>query len=233
METAFLNIHTHKLQNDDGNSVINLDLKAFCPQKGLFSYGIHPWDLDDEHFDTATALRRLEEKLHNPNVVALGEAGLDRLHKSSFDRQMEIFEKQIVLSEKFSKPIIIHNVKCNNEMIALRKKYKPAQAWILHGFNGTGQDVRQLVENGFCFSVGGALLHQDRKIGKSIAEIPADRLFFETDMADIDVIAIYQAAASILGMPIYALRDKIFANFAHYFKNTDGKLARQDAIAHW
>ena len=233
METAFLNIHTHKTQKDDEISVINLNLDEPCPQKGLFCYGIHPWDLDDAHFDTANALRLLEEKLQCPNVVALGEAGLDRLHKASFDRQMEVFENQIVLSERFSKPIIIHNVKCNNEMIALRKKHKPTQAWILHGFNGTGQDVRQLVENGFCFSVGEALLYQDRKIRKSIAEIPADRLFFETDMADIDVVAIYQAAASILGMPIYALHDKIFANFAHYFKYADGKLARQDAIAHW
>ena len=233
MESTFLNIHTHKSQKDDEIFVINLNLNEPCPQKGLFSYGIHPWDLDDEHFETANALRLLEEKLHNPNVAALGEAGLDRLHKSSFYRQMEVFEKQIVLSERFSKPLIIHNVKCNNETIALRKKYNPMQAWILHGFNGTRQDVRQLAENGFCFSVGEALLHQDRKIVKSIAEIPTDRLFFETDIADIDVVTIYQTAASLLEMPVNALRDKIFANFAHYFKYADGKLARQDAIAHW
>ena len=226
METAFLNIHTHKLQNDDEISVINLNLCDLCPQKGLFNYGIHPWDLDDEHFDTTNALKLLEEKLHNPNVVAIGEAGLDRLHKLSFDQQMEVFEKQIVLSEKFSKPIIIHNVKCNNEMIVLRKKYKPVQAWILHGFNGTEQDVRQLVDNGFCFSVGEALLHPDRKICKSIVNIPIDRLFFETDMADIEVVDVYQAAAEILGIPVNALRDKIFANFAHYFEYADGKLAR-------
>ena len=226
MENAFLNIHTHKSQTGIKNAVFNLNLDEKCPDDGLFSYGIHPWDLDDAHFDAANALRLLEEKLQCPNVVALGEAGLDRLHKESFDRQMEVFENQIVLSKRFSKPIIIHNVKCNNEMIALRKKHKPTKAWILHGFNGTGQDVRQLVENGFCFSVGGALLHQDRKIGKSIAEIPADRLFFETDMADIDVVDIYQAAASLLEIPINALREKIFANFAHYFNYEDGKLAR-------
>ena len=49
------------------------------------------------------------------------------------------------------------------------------------------------------------------------AEIPTDRLFFETDIADIDVVTIYQTAASLLEMPVNALRDKIFANFAHYF----------------
>ena len=226
METAFLNIHTHKTQKDDEISVINLNLDEPCPQKGLFCYGIHPWDLDDAHFDTANALRLLEEKLQCPNVVALGEAGLDRLHKASFDRQMEVFENQIVLSERFSKPIIIHNVKCNNEMLVLHKKHKPKQAWILHGFNGTEQDVKQLADQGFCFSVGAALLHAERKIRKSILNIPLERLFFETDMADIDVVEVYQAAAEILGMPINALREQIFANFAHYFNHADGKLAR-------
>lgn len=57
-------------------------------------------------------------------------------------------------------------------------------------------------------------------------KIPIDRLFFETDTADIDVAEIYQAAASLLEMPINALREKIFANFAHYFNYEDGKLAR-------
>ena len=226
MESVFFDIHTHRLRRDGKNSVLNLDLDSPCPEKGMFSYGIHPWDLDDEKFDTVNAIQILEEKLHHSNAVALGEAGLDRLHKTSFDRQMEVLEKQIVLSEKFSKPIIIHNVKCNNEMIALRKKHKPKQAWILHGFNGSEQDVSQLSENGFCFSVGEALMHEDRKIRKSILNIPIDRLFFETDMADIDVVDIYQAAASLLEIPINALREKIFANFAHYFNYEDGKLAR-------
>lgn len=226
MENAFLNIHTHNFRTVSEISVFNLDLESACPNEGLFSYGIHPWDLDDERFDSANALRLLEERLQESKVVALGEAGLDRLHKASLERQLEVFESQIVLSERFSKPLIIHNVKCNNEMIALRKKYKPEQAWILHGFNGTEQDVSQLTENGFCFSVGEALLHPDRKICKSIVNIPIDRLFFETDMADIDVVDIYQAAASLLEIPINALREKIFANFAHYFNYENGKLAR-------
>ena len=226
METVLLNIHTYNFRTVSEISILNLGLESTCPNEGLFSYGIHPWDLDDEKFDAVNAMRILEEKLRHSNAVALGEAGLDRLHKTSFDRQMEFFEKQIVLSEKFSKPFIIHNVKCNNEMIALRKKHKPKQAWVLHGFNGTDQDVCQLAKNGFCFSVGEALLHEDRKIRKSIMKIPIDRLFFETDTADIDVAEIYQTAASLLEIPINALREKIFANFAHYFNYENGKLAR-------
>ena len=226
METTFLNIHTHKPQKDEEKTILNLDLETCCPNEGWFSFGIHPWSFDDEQFDSAKALKLLEKRLQNPNVVALGEAGLDRLHKASFDRQIEVFEKQIVLSERFSKPLIIHNVKCNNEMLALHRKHKPKQAWILHGFNGTEQDVKQLADQGFCFSVGEALLHVERKIRKSILNIPLERLFFEPDMADIDVVEVYQAAAEILGMPINALREQIFANFAHYFNHADGKLAR-------
>lgn len=226
MESVFLNIHTHKPKMDGEKTVLNLDLNTLCPNEGWFSYGIHPWSFDDEHFDSEKALFLLEERLQQSNAVAVGEAGLDRLHKASLDSQMQVFERQIILSERFSKPLIIHNVKCNNEMMALRKKYKPKQAWILHGFNGTEQDVNQLAEQGFCFSVGESLLHAERKIRKSILSIPLESLFFETDMADIDVVEVYQAAAEILGMPINALREQIFANFAHYFNYADGKLAR-------
>ena len=106
METTFLNIHTHKPQKDEEKTILNLDLETCCPNEGWFSFGIHPWSFDDEQFYSAKALKLLEKRLQNPNVVALGEAGLDRLHKASFDRQMEVFEKQIVLSERFSKPLI-------------------------------------------------------------------------------------------------------------------------------
>lgn len=217
MESAFINMHSHQIRHGGEIAVVNLDLTTDCLSDGWYSCGIHPWSLDDALFDSANALELLEQNLHNPNVIALGEAGLDRLHKASFERQMEVFEKQIVLSERFSKPLIIHNVKCNNEVIALHKKYNPKQAWILHGFNGTEQEVGQLSSNGFMFSVGESLLHLERKICRSIAMIPLDRLFFETDMASVNVVEIYREAASVLRIPINALRDKIFSNFVQNF----------------
>ena len=113
--------------------------------------------------------------------------------------------------------MILHDVKRHNEIIALRKKHKAKQPWIVHGFNGTEQDVQQLTGQGMYLSVGESLLHPDRKIHKSFKTIPLDKLFLETDMAEIGIEMFYEAAAHNLGMDLLELQKRIFANFARIF----------------
>ena len=141
------------------------------------------------------------------------------MHKDTFEKQTAVFERQIDLSEALQKPMILHDVKSHNEILDLRKKHKAQQPWILHGFNGTEQDIRQLTGQGLYLSVGEALLHPDRKICKSFKTIPLDRLFLETDMVKIEINTIYEAAAKLLEMDINALKEQIFANFARLFEH--------------
>ena len=217
--TLFIDIHTHTNKSDNNLlQIVNLDLSQPCPEQGYYSYGIHPWVLDSADFQMKTALECLEERLKSPNVLALGEAGLDKMHKASFEQQIELFERQIELSEALQKPMILHDVRSHNEIIALRKKHKAKQPWILHGFSGTEQDVKQLIGQGFYLSVGESLLHPERKIHKSFKFIDSDYLFFETDMAEIGVETIYEAAANLLEMDLSAFQTRIFANFARLFR---------------
>ena len=218
MNISFIDIHTHTPKTDDNLlQIVNLDLNQPCPEQGYYSYGIHPWDLDKVDFQMEEAFALLEERLKSPNVLALGEAGLDKMHKDSFEQQIAVFERQIDLSEALQKPMILHDVKSHNEILALRKKHKAKQPWILHGFNGTEQDIRQLIEQGLYLSVGESLLHSERKISKSLKSIPLEKLFLETDMAEIDIEMVYEAAAKLLEMGINALRAQIFSNFAKLF----------------
>ena len=219
MRTAFIDIHTHKIKSCDNLiQIVNLDLNQSCPEHGCFSYGIHPWVLDNADFQAKKALQTLEEKLKLPQVIALGEAGLDKIHKASFERQVAVFERQIDLSELLQKPMILHDVRSHNEIIALRKKRKAKQPWIVHGFSGTEQDVRQLIGQGIYLSVGESLLHPERKIYKSFKFINLDYLFLETDMAEIEIESIYEAAAKRLETDIVTLQKKIFANFARIIR---------------
>lgn len=219
MELKFIDIHTHTEEsNENLLQIINLNLESPCSEQGFYSYGIHPWALDDADFQAEKALQTLEEKLKLPQVLALGEAGLDKMHKASFERQIELFERQIELSETMQKPMILHDVRSHNEIITLRKKHKAHQPWILHGFSGTEQDLKQLIEQGIYLSVGESLLHSERKIYKAFKFIDLDYLFFETDMAEIGVETIYEAAANLLEMDLSALQTRIFANFARLFR---------------
>lgn len=216
----FIDIHTHTTRTD-GNliQIVNLDLNQPCPEQGYYSYGIHPWEADKADFQMETALQHLEERLTNPNVLALGEAGLDKVHKASFEKQIDLFERQIELSEVLQKPMILHIVKSHNEILALRKKHKAKQPWILHGFSGTEQDVKQLNGQGIYLSVGESLLHPERKTYKSFKYIDLDHLFLETDMAKVGIETIYDEAAKLLGIDIAVLQKRLFANFARLFEH--------------
>lgn len=221
MEPNFIDIHTHKAESSDSLiQIVNLNLSQPCPEQGYYSYGIHPWEADKADFQTETAFQCLEERLNNPNVLALGEAGLDKMHKASFEKQIELFKRQIELSEAVQKPMILHDVRSHNEIIALRKKHKAKQPWILHGFNGTEQDIKQLTGLGLYLSVGESLLHSERKITKSLKNIPLDLLFFETDMAEIEIETVYEAAAKLLEMDLAVLQTRIFTNFAQLLEIT-------------
>lgn len=219
LKTDFIDIHTHTEESRENLlQIVNLNLEARCTEQGFYSYGIHPWALDDADFQAEKALQTLEEKLKLPQVLALGEAGLDKMHKASFERQIELFERQIELSETMQKPMILHDVRSHNEIIALRKKRKAQQPWIVHGFSGTEQDIKQLIGQGIYLSVGESLLHPERKIYKSFKFIDLDYLFLETDMAEIGIETVYEAAANLLGMDLSVLQTRIFANFARLFE---------------
>ena len=215
MNPPFVDIHTHTIKTDDGLlQIVNLDLEQVCPEHGYYSYGIHPWEADKADFPMETAFKNLEERLKLPNVLALGEAGLDKMHMASFEQQIELFERQIELSEALQKPMILHDVRSHNEIIALRKKHKAQQPWILHGFSGTEQDVKQLIGQGIYLSVGESLLHPERKIYNSFKYIDLDLLFLETDMAKVGIETIYDEAAKLLDIDIAVLQKRLFANFA-------------------
>ena len=218
METPFINIHTHILKSGSNLlQIVNLNMETTCPEQDYYSYGIHPWAMDNADFQIEEAFVLLEERLKSPNVLALGETGLDKMHKESFEKQMELFERQIELSETIQKPMILHDVKSHNEILALRKKHKAKQPWILHGFNGTEQDIRQLTSQGLYLSVGESLLHSERKIYNSFKFIDLDYLFLETDMSTTGIETIYEAAAKILDIDIDVLKRRLFANFARLF----------------
>lgn len=199
MDCPFIDIHRHR--------------PTGCLPQG-FTFGIHPWWFDEEDYDPEQDLKRLEDMLRQDKLAAIGETGIDKLHQASLPMQIEVFEKHILLSEQYQKSLIIHNVRGNDVLMRLHKKHKPAQKWIIHGFNGTEEEIRQLTDKGLFLSVGTALLFKNRKIINSIKSIPLDHLFFESDMEDQEVAVVYEKASMLLQIPLELLKEKIFANFA-------------------
>jgi len=206
----FINFHTHTKNNDAIvfsvlNTYPNL-AKVTVP----FSIGIHPWYLNENTLKKK--LLEIESSLQNKNCIALGECGLDKIITTDFDFQKEVFIRQIYLSEKYKKPLIIHCVKAFDEVITIKKELKPKQIWILHGFNKSNQLAKSLLKNGFLLSFGKALLIKE-SLQKLVAEIDFSQFFLETDDAAIDIKELYQKVALIKKCSIEEVKKEIYQNF--------------------
>jgi TatD DNase family protein len=127
--------------------------------------------------------------------------------------QEEIFIKQIRIAEEVKKPMLIHCVKCFNELISIKKIVRPKISMILHGFNNNFNIAKTLLERGFYISLGTAIFNENANATHLLQQIPLEKLFFETDDKNISITEIYEKASFILKMPIDKLEDTIFANY--------------------
>ncbi|MDZ7934269.1 MAG: TatD family hydrolase [Emticicia sp.] len=106
-----------------------------------------------------------------------------RLKGSPLPLQEEIFIKQIRIAEEVKKPIIIHCVKCFNELISIKKIIRPKVPMIVHGFNNNLTIAQMLLERGFYISLGAAILQENSNAAQLLTQIPLEKLFLETDDA--------------------------------------------------
>lgn len=190
---VYIDAHTHHADRGNPFAVRNLSLEEIesfleTDKNEFCSAGIHPWEV---HLHSTEILTKIEEALADPRIKAVGECGLDRNSKATIKEQLFFFERQVQFSEKFSKPIIIHCVAAFNELINLRKKLKPTQNWVVHGFRGKPQLAKQLLNAGFAISYG------EHFNPESVAVTPLEKLCIETDESDIPIEEIYKSIAAI------------------------------------
>lgn len=222
----YVNIHTHynnhiddnefvEIQNIDVDNIVNVDVSHF------YSIGIHPWNLKSQNLKISETqkLGDLESQcLGDLNIKAIGECGLDRACDVDFEIQKEVFIKQIELSEQIAKPLIIHAVRTYPDIVSIRKEIKAKQPWIIHGFQGNMQSAEQLLRHdGIYLSLGDVLFRNERRASELLNVIPLDRLFLETDVAERDIVEVYEKAVSLSGIEMDKLRNDIFNNFVKIF----------------
>jgi TatD DNase family protein len=211
----FFDVHTHTKSATESVFSIANKYPADTAFKKPFSIGIHPWYL--KPLNAEKELLIIEEKLQYKNCLALGECGLDTVTETDFELQKIVFRKQLQLSEKYKKPVIIHCVKAFQEIIEIKKQIKPTQTWILHGFHKNLQVAESLLKNGFIMSFGAAIIHS-KKLQKIVSEIPLASILLETDASAVCIQDIYKSVAALKNMEVEMLQQKIEQNFKSIFK---------------
>lgn len=206
-----INIHTHHIKNLS-SEIINSN-NIIDP--GYFSFGImcdgiqniNPINIEKENHGI----------INHKNCIAIGEIGLDKTISIDLDKQKELFIKQIVISEKYEFPIILHCVKSWNEISVIRKEIKPKQPWVFHGFRKTNL-VSSVLQSGVLISIGTAILW-DNKLQNCIKNIPLDKLFLETDDdTNYSIEDVYRKVAMIKNISLHSLEKQILSNTKNTFR---------------
>jgi len=211
----FINLHTHSYSKDDAIlEVVNQYPWEFDEAIPQYSIGIHPWYIDEIRL--IDDLKSIDEKLKLSECLALGECGLDKRIEIPFEKQTTVFQQQIELVQKTSKPIILHCIASYQEVISIKREMNVENPMIIHGFSKNKQVAKSLLDNGFYLSFGKYLL-RNPELADVFNYVPNDRFFLETDTIEETIIDVYHKASTIKNIKTEDLKEIVKANFNQVF----------------
>jgi TatD DNase family protein len=179
-----------------------------------YTYGIHPWFLDEDN--RKQQIHSVENMIGLPGILAVGEAGFDKLRGPSMDLQRDVFESQVILAEEHLKPVIIHCVRAWDEILSAHKRLRPRMPWMIHGFRGNIKLAQQLLSKGMYLSIWFDFVIR-KESEDLLKNLPGNRIFLETDGADIDIKEIYRKVSVDRGITVDELKSEIYLNFNNFF----------------
>ena len=144
--------------------------------------GVHPHHAKDCDLGTISTLRALAA---DPNVVAIGECGLDfNRDFSPRDIQEKWFEAQLALAAEVALPVFLHERDAADRMLAILEKHRAKLAGgVVHCFTGTAATALRYLALDLHIGITGWIC--DERRGASLVEaarsIPLDRMMIESD----------------------------------------------------
>ena len=144
--------------------------------------GVHPHHATEL---TAEGEAELRELHRSPEVVAVGECGLD-YHRDFSPRpaQRSAFERQLQIAADNGKPLFLHQRDAHEDFMAILKPFDGRIGpVVVHCFTGTREELHACLDAGYHIGITGWLCDERRglHLREIVRDIPADRLLVETD----------------------------------------------------
>lgn len=165
-----------------------LYLARLHPDRLSVVAGVHPHDASRWNAEEKT---RLEALLTDPQVVGLGEIGLDYHYDfSPREQQLKAFLEQLEIADRFQMPIVIHCREAYDELLQhLEARYGAsplpagsAPRGVLHCYFGTLEQAHRAGELGFLIGVGGSCTFKKaEELHEVVRQVPLDQIVLETD----------------------------------------------------
>ncbi len=128
-------------------------------------------------------IQTIEDGLKQPNVVALGEIGLDYFRKFGDKRsQIELFITQLELANKANVPVIIHNRDAGKDILDILAERLPEAGGVLHCYSEDAEYARIALDLNLYFSFAGNLTYRNaRNLHETVLSLPLDRILVESE----------------------------------------------------
>jgi TatD DNase family protein len=163
---------------DPATSALSLELADSIP--GVFATaGMHPHDaalLD------AAAGARIEELLHDPRVVAVGECGLDFYRmRSPVEEQVRALKIHIALSNESGKPVVVHVRDAWPDALRVLDEGS-AERVVIHCFSGDAAIAHECADRGYWISFAGNVTYpKNEHLRQAARAVGGERILVETD----------------------------------------------------
>lgn len=193
------------------------------------SVGIHPCDVESGIAQPA----QLVEWGRDPQVVALGETGLDYHYAEQTKKlQQQSFALHLEAGAQAGLPVVVHTREAREDTLGLiRECGSEEHSGVLHCFTDTWDMARRAMDMNYYISISGIVTFRNAvELRDTVKKLPLDRLLVETDspyLAPVPyrgkpnepkyVRQVAEFVAELKGMSLEALAEITSENFHRLF----------------
>ena len=143
--------------------------------------GVHPHHAGEL---SPARLSELAELARDPQVVAVGECGLDYFRDlSPREVQQQAFHRQLELARSIGKPVFLHQRDAHGDFAAILREHGSLWAGVAHCFTGNIAELECYLGLGLAIGITGWICDERRGVHLKalVPQIPHGRLLLETD----------------------------------------------------
>ncbi|KPQ18918.1 MULTISPECIES: TatD family hydrolase [unclassified Halomonas] len=146
--------------------------------------GLHPYFIAEHREQDINQLDSVLSE--HPELVAVGECGIDGRFDDTLAAQWDYFDAQLTLAKQHGLPIVVHCVKANDTVAKRLRQRALARAGLIHAFAGSYEQAKKFVDLGYVLGLGGAATYRRAKrLQRVIKALPDDSFVLETDSPDM------------------------------------------------
>lgn len=171
-----INIGTDLTSSEQGIELCQQHENLFC------TVGIHPHDAKSV---TASTMDSIHALLSEPQVVAIGETGLDfNRDFSPRDIQKKVFEQHLELASQSTLPLFLHERDAHKTQLEMLTSHRDdISGAVAHCFTGSREELYNYLDLDLYIGITGWLCDERRgdSLRNLVKDIPSNRLLLETD----------------------------------------------------